>query len=76
MQSMKRLWIGLAMAPVLVAVLGVAPVARAAEKQIKCEMTKDGKTETHQAASAEDCAKMGGKVVSGTKHKTRHKKKY
>ena len=65
MVSKKRLWIALAIAPVLMAYLAVPAVSQAAAKakHVKCEVTKDGKTETKQAKNADDCTKMGGKVV-------------
>ena len=72
MESMKRLWIGLAMAPVLAAFLGAAAVAGAADEHVKCETMKNGKAETHQASSAEACTKMGGKVVTAKKHKKKY----
>lgn len=70
--SLKRsLCISLALAPVLAAFLAVPISARAAEhkKHVKCEVTKDGKTETKKVKSADECTKMGGKVVSEQKKK-------
>jgi len=59
---MKRLLIGLAALAAFVSFSGVAVVARA-EGPVKCEVTKEGKKETKQVATAAECTKMGGKVV-------------
>ena len=67
----KNLWLSLALAPVLASFLALPVTGRAAEhpKHMKCEVTKDGKTETKEVKSKDDCTKMGGKLI------TEHKKK-
>ena len=63
MVSKRQIWMALAIAPMLVAFLATPTVSRAADKHVKCEVTKDGKTETKQVKTADECTKMGGKVV-------------
>jgi hypothetical protein len=67
----KGLWISLVMAPVVAAFVAVPVASRAAEheKKVKCEITKEGKVETKEVKNAEECTKMGGKVVSEQKKK-------
>ena len=60
---MKRVLIGLAAMAAFVSFSGVALMAQA-EHHIRCEVTKEGKKEMKNAASAEACTKMGGKVVA------------
>jgi hypothetical protein len=73
MSSKTHRWTALAVGVLLAASLGAPIAARAADPKkhhVKCEVTKDGKTETHEVASADECTKMGGKVAGKT-----HKKK-
>jgi len=67
----KKLFLSLAIAPVLAAFLALPAASTAAEheKHVKCEITKDGKTETKEVKSAEECTKLGGKVVTPEKKK-------
>ena len=66
---MKRLLIGLAALAAFVSFSGVAVVARA-EGPVKCQVTKDGKKSVQHVATADDCTKMGGKVLKDKKKKT------
>jgi hypothetical protein len=70
MSLRKGLHISLAALPLVVGVLAHPTASRAAEpkKHVKCEITTDGKTETKMVASADECTKLGGKVVP-PKHK-------
>ena len=65
MSFRKSVWLTLAISPVLAAFLAAPVASRAAEpaKHVKCEMMKSGKKETQQVKSAEECTKLGGKVV-------------
>jgi hypothetical protein len=69
MSSRKSVWMSLAIAPVLGALFAVPVASRAAEpaKHVKCEIMKSGKKETQQVKSAEECTKLGGKVVEAQK---------
>ena len=60
---MKRLLVGVAAMATMVAFSGFAVVARA-EGPVKCEVTKDGKKKIEHVKTADDCTKMGGKVVA------------
>jgi len=57
-------------APVLAAFAAAPQAVLAAEAKhhVKCQVTKNGKTETKTVATSEDCSAMGGKVVTA-KHK-------
>jgi hypothetical protein len=71
MDSKKRLRVGLAVAPLLAALLG-APVASHAAtpaKHVRCETMKNGKSQITEVATTDECTKMGGKVVAYKKHK-------
>jgi len=70
MKLTRRFWIAFAMAPALASFLG-APVGvqAASGKHVKCEITKDGKTETKSVKSADECTKLGGKVPEAKKQK-------
>jgi len=61
----KSLFRMLTVAPVLAALLAVPVVSHAADpaKPVKCQIKKDGKTEVKEVKSAEECTKMGGKVL-------------
>ena len=71
MKFSRSLWVALAMAPALALFLGVPARVQAADpaKHVKCEVTKSGKTETKEVASADECTKMGGKVAEEKKKK-------
>jgi hypothetical protein len=72
MHTKKGLRIALATAPLVAALLGAPAATRAATpaKHVHCETMKNGKTQTTRVATAEDCTKMGGKVVvAEKKHK-------
>jgi hypothetical protein len=74
----KRLWIALTAAPALAAFVAVPNAGIAATKhRVKCEITRNGKTETKKVATARDCTDMGGKVVTAKASTTTHTtKKY
>ena len=63
MDSQKHCWIPLTLASVLAVFLAVPTAGRAAEptKHVMCEIAKDGKTETKQVASVDECTQMGGR---------------
>jgi Ni/Co efflux regulator RcnB len=67
MKSQKRLLTSLAMAAVLAGPLA-AGAAETAHK-VKCEITKNGKTEIKHVKDADECTKMGGTVVPAHKKK-------
>lgn len=71
MKSMKRLGIAFVMAFVLAGFVSAFGVAPAAAATVKCQVTMKGKTGVKQVANAEECTKMGGKVVAAKKS---HKK--
>ena len=59
----------LVMGLVVAGLIGVASSALAAGK-MECSVTKEGKTTTHMVANAEECTKLGGKIVE---HKAKSK---
>ena len=65
---MRRLLVGLAAMAAMVTFSGVAVVAHA-EGPVKCEVTKDGKKTIKHVKTAEDCTKMGGKVMPAAEKK-------
>jgi len=70
MASKNHGWIALALTSVCAVVLAAPSVGHAAEpkKHVRCEITTDGKTQTKSVASADECTKLGGKVVSKKHH--------
>jgi len=77
MDWQNHCWIPLTLASVL-AVFLVVPTAGPAEeptKHVMCEITTDGKTETKQVASAEECTQMGGKVATAKPYNRHHRYK-
>jgi hypothetical protein len=74
----RRLWIALAAAPALVAFVAAPSASIAATKHhVKCEITKNGKTETEKVATAKACTDKGGRVVTAKAPTTTHTtKKY
>lgn len=69
---MKRILIGLAALAAFVSFSGVALVARA-EMPVRCEVTKEGKKTTQNAANADACQRMGGTVVTAEQEKEKAK---
>ena len=65
----KSAWVSLATVPLLTALLATPVASRAAEpaKHMKCETMKSGKKHTQQVKSAEECTKLGGKIVETPK---------
>lgn len=63
---MQRIVRGLVMAAVVAGYLASATHVFAATR-VECEIMKDGQKTTRMVASADECAKLGGKVVA-TKH--------
>jgi len=59
----KPLWLALASAPVLVALLA-APTLSRADESVQCKVTKGNKTETKEVSSAAECSKLGGEIVT------------
>ena len=67
MVSKKRVWMALVIAPLFAGSLAVPAVSLAATKgkaTVKCEIQKNGKTETQMVTSSAKCKEMGGKVIT------------
>jgi hypothetical protein len=73
MTSRKQLWLALATAPVLVALLAAASASRATEASVRCAIMKNGSTETVMVESEAACAKLGGQVVTSSDDPERRK---
>jgi len=60
---MKRSIKGLVTGLIVACFLGISFQAMAADTKLECAVTKDGKTTSHMVAKADECAKLGGKIV-------------
>ena len=62
-KSMKGFMKAIVLGSVLAGLAGGLSAVRAADApKVQCDVTKDGKTETKEVASADECKKMGGTV--------------
>ena len=64
---MRRLVRTLVLTAVATGFLGSVGIAAQAAGKVSCEVTKEGKKEVVKVATAEECTRMGGKVVTTTK---------